>query len=86
MSLDGDVGAQVLSGFDARGLVGLAIYDSGARCFYNTQRPIHAPADLHGLKLRVPPSDIFMRADPRFRRQSDAIGAMARYFPRCRRT
>lgn len=60
-ALDGDVGAQVLDGFAARGLVGLAIYDSGARCFYNTQRPLQVPADLAGLKLRVPPSDIFIR-------------------------
>lgn len=59
-TLDGAVGAQVLKGFEARGLVGLAIYDSGARCFYNARRPIKVPADLHGLKLRVPPSDIFM--------------------------
>ena len=60
-AIDGEVGDAVLRGFEARGLVGLAIYDSGARCFYNTQRPLHAPADLHGLKLRVPPSDIFIR-------------------------
>jgi len=59
--LDGDVGAAVLRGFEARGLVGLAIYDSGARCFYNTRRPLHTPADLRGLKFRVPPSDIFIR-------------------------
>lgn len=60
-AIDGAVGAQVLGGFEARGLIGLAIYDSGARCFYNTQRPLHAPADLNGLKFRVPPSDIFIR-------------------------
>jgi tripartite ATP-independent transporter DctP family solute receptor len=60
-ALDGDVGATVLESFAARDLVGLAIYDSGARCFYNTRRPLHTPADLHGLKLRVPPSDIFIR-------------------------
>ena len=59
-TLDGEVGAQVLAGFEERGLVGLAIYDSGARCFYNTRRALHVPADLHGLKIRVPPSDIFM--------------------------
>ena len=59
--LDGDVGSAVLKGFEARGLVGLAIYDSGARCFYNTRHAIHAPADLHGLKFRVPASDIFIR-------------------------
>ena len=59
-ALDGEVGRAVLEGFAARDLVGLAIYDSGPRCFYNTQRPLRAPADLHGLKLRVPPSDIFI--------------------------
>lgn len=59
--VDGAVGAAVLKGFEARGLVGLAIYDSGARCFYNTRHAIHMPADLHGLKFRVPASDIFIR-------------------------
>ncbi len=57
---DGEVGAAVLRGFEARGVVGLALYDSGPRCFYNTRRPLHAPRDLTGLKLRVPPSDIFI--------------------------
>jgi tripartite ATP-independent transporter DctP family solute receptor len=57
---DGAVGAAVLRGFEARGVIGLALYDSGARCFYNTRRPLHAPRDLAGLKLRVPPSDIFI--------------------------
>lgn len=59
-SLDGDVGREILGHFDARGLVGLAFYDSGARCFYNVRHPVAEPADLHGLKLRVPPSDIFI--------------------------
>ena len=57
---DGKVGADVLRGFEARGVVGLALYDSGPRCFYNTRRPLHAPRDLAGLKIRVPPSDIFI--------------------------
>jgi tripartite ATP-independent transporter DctP family solute receptor len=59
--LDGDVGGAVLQGFEERDLVGLAIYDSGARCFYNTRRPLRTPADMQGLKFRVPPSDIFIR-------------------------
>ena len=58
---DGDVGRAVLDGFASRNLVGLAIYDAGARCFYNVRRPVVTPADLHGLKLRVPTSDIFLR-------------------------
>lgn len=60
-AMDGGVGKAVLDGFSRRGLVGLAIYDSGARCFYNTKHPIRTPADLQGLKIRVPVSDIFIR-------------------------
>ena len=59
-SLDGEIGREILGHFEARGLVGLAFYDSGARCFYNVRHPVAEPADLHGLKLRVPPSDIFI--------------------------
>jgi len=60
-AMDGEVGQAVLDGFAERDLVGLAIYDSGARCFYNARRPIHTPADLAGMKIRVPVSDIFIR-------------------------
>ncbi|MFT3754701.1 MAG: TRAP transporter substrate-binding protein [Pseudoxanthomonas sp.] len=60
-AMDGGVGAAVLRGFEARGLVGLAIYDSSARCFYNNKHPIVKPQDLHGMKIRVPVSDIFIR-------------------------
>ncbi|MBD9479224.1 TRAP transporter substrate-binding protein [Pseudoxanthomonas sp. PXM02] len=60
-AMDGGIGQAVLDGFAKRGLVGLAIYDSGARCFYNTKHAINAPTDLHGLKIRVPVSDIFIR-------------------------
>jgi tripartite ATP-independent transporter DctP family solute receptor len=59
--VDGEVGRDILSSFERRGLVGLAIYDSGTRCFYNHLRPVVEPADLKGLKIRVPPSDIFVR-------------------------
>ncbi|WP_282296601.1 MULTISPECIES: TRAP transporter substrate-binding protein [unclassified Stenotrophomonas] len=60
-AMDGGVAEQVLRGFETRDLVGLAIYDSGARCFYNTKHPIVEPNDLHGLKLRVASSDIFIQ-------------------------
>ncbi|HJS36103.1 MAG TPA: TRAP transporter substrate-binding protein [Pseudoxanthomonas sp.] len=60
-AMDEGVGEAVLEGFSRRGLVGLAIYDSGARCFYNTKHAIRTPEDLHGLKVRVPVSDIFIR-------------------------
>lgn len=59
-AVDGEVGKAVLRGFERRGLIGLAIYDAGVRNFYNVRRPIHVPSDLHGLKIRVPPSDVFI--------------------------
>jgi tripartite ATP-independent transporter DctP family solute receptor len=59
---DGKPGAAVLEQFQQRELIGLAIYDAGSRSFYNVRRPVHEPGDLHGLKIRVPPSDIFIEA------------------------
>jgi tripartite ATP-independent transporter DctP family solute receptor len=58
--LDGATGREILQAFEARGLAGLAFYDSGVRCFYNNRRAVVEPADLKGLKIRVPPSDIFV--------------------------
>ena len=59
-AVDGDPGRSVLASLGVRGLVGLAIYDSGGRCIYNTRHPVSAPEELRGLKLRVPPSDLFI--------------------------
>ncbi len=61
-AFDGAFGAEILAACERHGLIGLALYDSGARNFYNTRRPIEAPSDLHGLKLRVPQSDIFIES------------------------
>lgn len=58
--IDGAVGQRILDGFAARGLVGLAIYDAGARSIYNTRGALSHPTELKGMKLRVPPSDIFL--------------------------
>jgi tripartite ATP-independent transporter DctP family solute receptor len=61
-AFDGSFGDAILAACAARGVLGLAIYDSGARSFYNTHRAVETPRDLHGLKLRVPQSDIFMES------------------------
>lgn len=55
--LDGEIGVEVLEALNPHGLVGLAYYDSGARSIYNSQRPIRAPEDIVGLKVRVQNSD-----------------------------
>jgi len=59
-AVDGAAGKAILDAFEKRGLIGLAIYDSGARCFYNHSRVVREPGDLKGLKIRVPPSDMFV--------------------------
>jgi tripartite ATP-independent transporter DctP family solute receptor len=57
---DGPVGEEVLASLEPHGLIGLCFYDSGARSFYNTQRAIASPADMRGLKVRVPASDLYV--------------------------
>ncbi len=72
--IDGDIGREILRSFERRGLIGLAFYDSGMRSIYNVHHPIHTPADMRGLKVRVPRSDMFMAA-------LDAMGANSTPIP-----
>ncbi|WP_246449773.1 TRAP transporter substrate-binding protein [Novosphingopyxis iocasae] len=58
--VDSAVGDKVLASMEPHGLIGLAIYDSGARNFYNMRRPIRTPEDMRGLKIRVPASDLYV--------------------------
>jgi tripartite ATP-independent transporter DctP family solute receptor len=54
--LDGEIGQQLLAAMSPVRLKGLGYYDAGSRSFYTTQQAIHTPADLKGLKFRVPNS------------------------------
>ncbi|SJZ66948.1 TRAP transporter substrate-binding protein [Consotaella salsifontis] len=58
--MDGPVGEEVLKAFEPKGYIGLAVYDSGARSFYNSKRPIKTLEDMKGLKIRVQQSDLFL--------------------------
>ena len=58
--LDGPVGDEILKAMESQGLVGLAFYDSGARSFYSSKRPIKSLADMKGMKIRVIQSDLFV--------------------------
>ncbi len=51
--VDGPIGDEILAALEPFGLIGLAFYDSGARSFYNNQRPIRTLQDLAGMKVRV---------------------------------
>lgn len=70
---DGPVGEELLKACESQGLVGLALYDSGARSLY-AKRPIKTLADAKGLKVRVPQTDVWIAA-------MAAIGANATPMP-----
>ena len=58
--LDGPVGEKILAAMEDQGMVGLAFYDSGARSMYAATKPIKSLADVHGMKIRVQQSDLFV--------------------------
>ena len=59
-AMDGAPGRKILDSLEAHGFKGLCFYDSGARSFYNSKRPIREPADMAGLKIRVQNSDLYV--------------------------
>jgi tripartite ATP-independent transporter DctP family solute receptor len=58
--LDGQVGEQLSDAMSEKGIVALAWYDSGARSFYNSKKPITTPDDVKGMKVRVMNNDLFV--------------------------
>lgn len=51
--LDGPIGKELLADGTQYWLKGLGYYDAGSRSFYTKTKPISAPDDLQGLKIRV---------------------------------
>ncbi|MFH1539195.1 MAG: TRAP transporter substrate-binding protein [bacterium] len=58
--LDGEIGSRLAAKLTDVGMIGIAYYDSGARSFYNTSKPINSPANLKGLKIRTQKSKIMI--------------------------
>lgn len=50
---DGPIGQEILNSGEEYWLKGLCFYDAGSRSFYTTNKPIHSPDDVSGLKIRV---------------------------------
>ena len=59
--LDGPVGEKLLKGLEAKGLIGLSFWENGFRQMSNNTRPIKAPADLKGLKMRTQQNRLHMK-------------------------
>lgn len=68
--LDGPLGQELLKKFEAQNIVALAWGENGMRHITNSRHPIRVPADLTGLRLRVPQSDAMVAG-------FDALGADA---------
>lgn len=51
--LDGPLGAEILNGLESTGFKGLAFSENGFRHLTTRSRPVTAPSDLKGLRIRV---------------------------------
>jgi len=51
--LDAEIGRALLAKFEAVGIKGLAFWENGFRHITTAKRPVRAPGDLKGLKIRV---------------------------------
>ena len=59
-AMDGDLGAYIRAQIAKSGLVAMEKqYDNGYRQMTSSTRPIKAPEDLKGFKIRVPPSPLW---------------------------
>lgn len=56
--IDGPIGANLLQGLPAKGLVPLGYFENGFRVVSNSKRPVNALGDLAGLKIRTPEAPI----------------------------
>ena len=72
--LDGPVGAKSLARFKDKDLVALAWGENGMRHITNSKHPIVTAADLSGLKLRLPQSEVMMAA---FKAMGADVSALA---------
>lgn len=78
---DGQTGKAIFEAMEKKGLVGLAWGENGFRQVTNSQRAIHRPEDVSGLRLRVVGSPIFidifrqLGADPVNMNWGDAVTA-----------
>ncbi|MEP7329704.1 MAG: TRAP transporter substrate-binding protein [Betaproteobacteria bacterium] len=61
-TLDGPIGQDMLTKFPAKGIQALAWGENGFRHMTNNKRPVNAPDDLKGLKMRTMENPVHMQA------------------------
>ena len=60
--LDGPIGQELLTKFDSKGFKALAWGENGVRHMTNSKRPVNAPDDLKGLKMRTMENPVHIAA------------------------
>jgi len=60
--LDGPIGQEMLGKFEAKGFKALAWGENGVRHMTNNKRPVNAPDDLKGLKMRTMENPVHVTA------------------------
>lgn len=60
--MDGPIGQDALAAFRARGVVGLAWGENGFRHLTTATRTVRSAADVKGLRIRVPQSEVMLTA------------------------
>jgi len=60
--LDGPIGSELLTKFDAKGFKALIWAENGIRHMTNSKRPVNVPEDLKGLKMRTMENPIHIAA------------------------
>lgn len=58
--LDGEIGQEIFAPFERLGYKCISVWENGFRHITNSKRKIESPADLKGLKIRVPESKLYM--------------------------
>ena len=55
--MDGEVGKKLFAELDTKGVTGLAFWDNGFKQM-SSNKPMHSPSDLKGLKMRIQSSKV----------------------------
>ncbi|MBS6956012.1 MAG: TRAP transporter substrate-binding protein [Enterocloster asparagiformis] len=58
--VNGEIGEKIFADLPSTGLIYLSEGDNGMRHISTTNRPVHTAADVEGLKLRVPTSQMYL--------------------------
>ncbi|HVJ54377.1 MAG TPA: TRAP transporter substrate-binding protein [Aliidongia sp.] len=72
--LDSDIGKTALAKMAPKGIVGLAWGENGLRHITTASKPVRTPADLKGMKIRVPQSEVMVAGFKAFGADAQSLG------------